>query len=378
MVRGDPGSCERIGLEVGRRNQRRHSNCSRDRSICHATRGFATHDDGAALQNERRVPGHSFDARADVSRVVPSRPLTAVIVTYQSAQTLGSTLAAARRCYDDQVLDVVIVDNGSTDDTQAIIRREADWARVVLTGRNNGFGRGCNIGLQQVTSPFTVFINPDAVVEPKAIRTILRFMEENSRVGIVGPAIVEGEDEGRTELQVTGRRPTPWTILRSAMPFLKYRSISWPIVPGSAPARSGWVCGAVFMIRTALMKRLNGFDPRFFLYWEEIDVCKRAEDAGFETWALGTALAHHVGGASSSPDDTRIGGCIAKHYFQSRYYYMVKHHGRLAATIAEVGEFVLLVMRSLVDVARGRGLDRLRPRMQASLLSIPERVSDER
>ena len=128
------------------------------------------------------------------------------------------------------------------------------------------------------------------------------------------------------------------------------------------------------MIRTELMKRLNGFDPRFFLYWEETDVCQRAEETGFETWALGTALAHHVGGASSLPDDTRIWGCIAKHYFQSRYYYMVKHHGRMAATIAEVGEFVLLGMRSLVDVARGRGLYRLRPRMQAPLLSQPERV----
>jgi len=308
-----------------------------------------------------------------VSDSASVRPVTAVIVTYQSAKTIGRTLAAARRCYDEQVLDVVIVDNNSTDATREIIEREAGWARLLLMGKNNGFGRGCNIGFAHVTSPYTIFINPDAVVEPEAIRTMLRFMEKNPKVGIAGPATVCGETDGSTALQHAGQRPTPWTILRNLIPFLRRKSISWTIVPGSAPSRTGWVCGAVLMIRTELMRRLNGFDPRFFLYWEEMDVCKRADDAGFETWALGTALAHHVVGASSSPDQARYGGSIAKHYYQSRYYYMVKHHGRFAATIAEVGEFALLGMHSLVDLARGRGLHRLRPRLQAPLLSQPDR-----
>lgn len=301
------------------------------------------------------------------------RPATAVIVTYQSGRTIGRALEAARRCHDAQLFDVVIVDNNSMDATREIIGREAAWVRLIFSAKNNGFGRGCNIGFEGVTSPYSIFINPDAVVEPEVIRTMLQFMEQHPKVGIVGPAIVEGDKDGGTELQETGQRPTPWTILRREVPFLKAQSISWPIVPGSEPSRTGWVCGAVFMIRTELMKRLNGFDPRFFLYWEETDLCKRAEDMGFETWALGTALAHHVGGASSLPSDTRIGGCIAKHYFQSRYYYMVKHHGRLAATIAEVGELVLLSLRSVADLAQGRRIYRLGPRLQAPLLSQPER-----
>ena len=307
------------------------------------------------------------------------RPVTAVIVTYQSARTIGKTLAAARRCHDEQVLDIVIVDNNSTDATREIIGREVGWARVVLSGTNNGFGRGCNIGFAQVTSPYTIFINPDAVVEPEAIRTMLRFMEGFPKAGIVGPATVCGESAGYTVLQHTSQRPTPWTILRNAIPFLRGRSNICQILPGAPPFPTGWVAGAVFMIRTELMKRLRGFDPRFFLYWEEMDICRRAEEAGFETWAIGTALAHHVVGASSSADDTRYAGVnIARHYYQSRYYYMVKHHGILAATVAEVGEYMLLGVRSLADVIRGRGLRRLRPRLQASLLSMPERISDER
>jgi hypothetical protein len=304
--------------------------------------------------------------------------VTAVIVTYQSAQTIGRTVAAARRCYDANLMDAIIVDNGSRDDTPAIVQHETRWARIVLTGTNHGFARGCNVGLELVASPFTVFINPDAVVEPEAIRIMLQLMEQRPEVGIVGPAILEGEEAANAVLQDTGERPTPWTILRNALPMKRREAISRPIVPGAAPFRTGWVCGAVFMIRTELLKRLHGFDPRFFLYWEEMDVCKRAEQAGFETWAVGAAVAHHVGGASSSPDDTRIVGCIAKHYFQSRYYYTIKHHGWLAATLAEVGEFVLVGLRALVDALLGRGLKRIRPRMQARLLSTPEWEGDGR
>jgi GT2 family glycosyltransferase len=307
-----------------------------------------------------------------------AKPVTAVIVTYQSARTIAGTLSSARRCHDAQLLDVIIVDNNSTDHTLEVLRREASWARLVLSDRNNGFGRGCNIGLAQVASRYTIFINPDALVEPEAVCIMLQFMEQHPAAGIVGPAIHCGEYDGKTVLQHTGARATPWTILRSSLPFLWRLASDWQIVPGSAPARTGWVAGAVLMIRTDLLMRLHGFDPRFFLYWEETDLCKRAEDAGFETWAVGAAVARHVVGASSAMDATRFGAAIAKHYLQSRYYYMVKHHGRIAATIAEVGEFAVLGMRSLVDVVLGRGLRRLRPRLQAPLLSMPEQERDER
>jgi len=301
------------------------------------------------------------------------RPATAVIVTYQSSRTIGRALEAARRCYDALLLDTVVVDNDSTDTTCEIVNREAAWVRLISSKKNNGFGRGCNIGSEGVATPYTIFINPDAEVEPEAIKTMLEFMEQHPAVGIVGPAIVEGNRDGTKVLQETGIRPTPWTMLRREAPFFNKQSIAWPIVPGSEPSRTGWVCGAVFMIRTDLFKQLNGFDPRFFLYWEETDLCKRAEDMGFATWALGTALAHHIGGESSTADDTRIDGCIAKHYLQSRHYYMRKHHGALAATIAEVGEFLLLGIRSLTDLARGRPTNRLRSRFQAPLLSQPEK-----
>jgi N-acetylglucosaminyl-diphospho-decaprenol L-rhamnosyltransferase len=301
------------------------------------------------------------------------RPVTAVVVTYQSAGTIGAALEAMRRCHDAGIADCVVVDNGSSDATAELLERERAWATVILTGRNNGFGRGCNIGFEHVESPYTLLLNPDAVIEPEAVRTMVAFLDEHPRVGIVGPAIVEGSGAEPGELQRTGARLDPVAQVLRAIPLLRAGTFSRPIQPGSEPFRTGWVCGAMLMIRTSLMRRLGGFDPRFFLYWEEIDLCKRAEDAGAETWVVATALGRHVGGASSAPDDTRFEGCVARHYFQSRYYYMRKHHGWVAATAAELVEFGMLLLRSAADVLRGRGAARLRPRLQAPLFSQPDR-----
>jgi hypothetical protein len=221
-----------------------------------------------------------------------------------------------------------------------------------------------------VESPYTLFLNPDAAIEPPALRTMLQFMEQRPGAGIVGPATLCGSRD-HPQLQPTGPYPTPWSVVREAAPILRRRSSSVTIVPGAPPMRTGWVCGALLMIRSSLVRQLDGFDPRFFLYWEEIDLCRRAEYAGYENWVLGTALARHVVGASSD-GGPRVGAAVARHYYQSRYYFMAKHHGWLAATVAELAELLLLGMESALDALRGRGLQRLHPRLQAAILSLPD------
>lgn len=299
------------------------------------------------------------------------KPITAVMVTHQSERTLPDALSALRRCHDEGLLDLIVVDNGSRDRTWRILEQQADWALDRISGTNVGFGKGCNIGLASVTTPYTLFVNPDAVVEPPALRELLGLLEAHPAAGIVGPAIIEGEGEA-TSLQATGPRPTPWSVVRREVPVLERYADSWPIIPGSDPVRTGWVCGAVLMARTDLLKSLNGFDPRFFLYWEETDLCQRAESAGFEIWAVGRAVARHVQGASSPADERKIFGCIGRHFYQSRYYYLTKHHGILAASFAEAAEFGLLLMRTAIDVLRGRGTGRIRPRLEAPLFSLPD------
>ena len=311
--------------------------------------------DDAASPSRRAAP-IAASSRCWGSHDRTSQPaVTAVIVTYQSARTIGDALAAARRCHDAGLLELVVVDNASRDATPEILAREAGWARVVLEATNHGFGRGCNIGFAHVQQPLHAVPQPGRGDRAAgAAHACCEFMEQRPAAGIVGPATLCGSKD-HPQLQPTGPYPTPWSVVREAAPFLRRRSSAVTIVPGAPPMRTGWVCGALLMIRSSLMQQLGGFDPRFFLYWEEVDLCLRAEHAGFENWVLGTALAHHVVGASSG-GGPRVGAAVARHYYQSRYYYMAKHHGWLAATAAELAEFLLLGMESALDALRGRGL----------------------
>ena len=296
-------------------------------------------------------------------------PVTAVVVTYQSAATLGPALAALRRSYDQGLLRCVVVDNASQDETPSLLARESDWAKIVIETINHGFGRGCNVGFAHVQTPYTLLVNPDAVVEPDAIRTMVAFLEENPHVGIVGPATKVGQP-GREHYQHAGTRPGPLSVLQQQIGRFAPADLR-PITPGCDAFRTGWVCGAVLMIRTDLMRQLGGFDPAFFLYYEEMDLSAGVEGLGYETWAVGAAMAHHIGGASSTEDDGRIHGCIASHYYESRRYYLIKHHGWLLATGAELAEAGLLLLLTGIDLLRGRGLRRLRPRLQGGWFRVP-------
>ena len=302
---------------------------------------------------------------------IPSNvSVTALVVTYQSAHTVAAALQPLREGYDQGLLRCVVVDNASSDDTPKLLQREAGWAKVLLEQVNHGFGRGCNVGLAHVQTPYTLLVNPDAIIGPEAIRTMVAFLDANPKVGIVGPATTVGEQVGE-HYQSTGPRPGPMSILRRLTRLFGRADVDTRIVPGSDPFRTGWVCGALLMIRTDLMRQLGGFDPTYFLYWEEMDLCQRADAAGHEVWAVGTAVAHHVCGASTTDDTTRIDGCIANHYYRSRYHYLVKHHGWFVASLTEAVEFSVLGLLVGLDLLRGRGVDRIRPRLQARLFTRP-------
>ena len=96
-----------------------------------------------------------------------TRPrVTAVLVTYQSAETIGPALASLRPHFESGLLHAIVVDNASRDETTARVAREHPWATVVESGGNIGYGRGCNVGLARATTDYVMFMNPDAVMEP--------------------------------------------------------------------------------------------------------------------------------------------------------------------------------------------------------------------
>ncbi|HET8654372.1 MAG TPA: glycosyltransferase family 2 protein [Longimicrobiaceae bacterium] len=276
--------------------------------------------------------------------------ITAVVVAYRSRGTIEATLTALRPAYEEGLLACTVVDNHGGDGTHELVVERFPWVRAIRGEVNLGFARGNNLGLAGVESAYVLFLNPDASIGAEALRRMADFMDANPRVGVVGPAILNNGMPG----QPAGLFPTPRAVIREAA--LGKRSLGYFIDPGAAPYPADWVCGAVMLVRRELLDRLGGFDPRFFLYFEETDLCYRARKLGYETWTLGEAVAEHRPGSSAEQESgLRYRGCIAEHYFRSRFYYFRKHYGWTVACGTEAAELVLLLLRAIRRKVRGTG-----------------------
>ena len=296
--------------------------------------------------------------------------VTIVIVTYRSEDTILTALDAAKRCYDKRMVECVVVDNKSPDSTVELIRQHHPWVTLIESSTNLGFGRGCNLGFKYVQTPYVLFLNPDAVIEPESLERLLVFMDERPAAGIVAPAI--RDDQGR--LQQAGGLPTPVGILKGALRAGQPAGRR-PIYPGDEAFQTDWLCGAIILVRCELFQRLNGFDPRFFLYFEETDLCLRTRQAGEELWAVGKAVTYHKCGASVSKETSspKISGDLAAHFYRSRFYFLSKHYGNPAAALVDLGELFLFGVKDLGKMVAFRGAEsQFTMRLHLPLLSSPD------
>jgi GT2 family glycosyltransferase len=125
-----------------------------------------------------------------------------------------------------------------------------------------------------------------------------------------------------------------------------------------------------------MLDRLGAFDPRYFLYFEETDLWLRAQRAGWEVWALGEAVATHQANASARKTGLNLyNGCIAEHYFRSRFHYMAENFGVVAAFAAEVIELAVMSLRAAVRTARRQRIHAYWTRVGAPVLGRPAQES---
>lgn len=297
----------------------------------------------------------------------PSTTTTAVIVTYESSDTIDAALDQVREARDAGLLDCIVVDNASRDDSAERVARHP-WVRLIRSPHNLGFGRACNLAFAEVRTPRVLLLNPDAVLPIEALRTLEAYLDDHPDVGIAAPAIREPGG-----LQLAGGLPTPLRVVREAAGVRVPYPDRIPIEPGAEPFETSWLCGAILLIRRQLIDDLGGFDPRFFLYFEETDLCRRAREHGWKLAAVGEAVGEHRNAASSESSASQLyEGCIPEHFFESRFYYLTKHHGRLAAICTEAGAALFETLRSLLRRGAGRDPGPLRPRVPT--LHFPPRA----
>lgn len=211
--------------------------------------------------------------------------ITPVLVTYNSAAILRWSLPALAGC-----AKVVVVDNHSGDATEAVVRELLPQATFIQAGRNLGFGRANNLGLAAVTTDYALLLNPDARLEHGALWALHDAARRYPEAAIVAPVLYDTRADGRSVVGDFFRGPFN--------------------APASQPAPEPvgdlcceFVTGAAMLLNLRLMRGVGYFDPWFFLYFEDDDLCLRVRRAGHSIVVARAARIEHQVRQSSAPSD---------------------------------------------------------------------------
>jgi len=220
--------------------------------------------------------------------------IAAIVVTYQSGSTIDACLSRLRQAQD--VAEIRVIDNGSVDGTLEIVQRHASHdPRVRFIGNpdNPGFAAANNQGVADSGSPWLAFINPDLMVEPETLAGL------RSRADALGDCLlgVEQLDEhGHADEAVRRRDPDFLLMLRSPG---KGSKLAVPRDPQQALQRVPALSGALLMMSRALFDRIGGWDAGYRLHAEDLDLCRRAREAGAVVAIANDLQVTHVRGVSS-------------------------------------------------------------------------------
>jgi hypothetical protein len=253
-----------------------------------------------------------------------------VVVSYNSSDEL-------RGCVEPLAggsgFRVFVVDNASTDgslDTLGELQVEA-----IALEENVGFGRGCNAGWKRGAAPYVLFLNPDARIDLGSVGRLARLLEEQPGAGAAAPRIVHADGSLDFSLRRFPRLRS--TYARALFLHRVFPGAAWTdelVRDPAAYRKQGspeWASGACLLVRRAVLEQLDGFDPGFFMYCEDVDLCRRLWDAGHELLYEPDATVSHLGGASA-PRASLLPVLAA-----SRLRYAAKHMGPAAALVERAG-----------------------------------------
>ncbi|PLS75920.1 MAG: dTDP-Rha--alpha-D-GlcNAc-pyrophosphate polyprenol alpha-3-L-rhamnosyltransferase [Actinobacteria bacterium] len=225
--------------------------------------------------------------------------VSAVVVNYNARDHM---LECVRSLRADGVADIVVADNGSSDGSADALQRSDPDVVWLPTGANLGYGGGANRGVARAKGDMLLICNPDVVVEPGAVKALAAALEGDERLAIVGPRI---EDRSGTLY------PSPRTFPALAVAFghgflglvapanrftRRYRMLDWD--HGTTGAVD-WVSGSCFLVRRTAWEAVGGFDERYFMYVEDVDLCWRASRSGWKVGFEPAARVLHVQGVST-------------------------------------------------------------------------------
>ena len=261
--------------------------------------------------------------------------VSAVLVNYNAGDELRHALQSIADDVGDDSWEAVVVDNASSDGSMAAVAQFAPLARSIRNRRNVGFAAAVNQGIAESASPVLLIMNPDCRLTAGAVDTLRQALDRHRDCAIAGPRIlnpdgsVQGSARGDPDMMtgLFGRT----ALLQRLMPSLPAARRNVVQHESGAAAEEGvvvdWLSGACMLAKRSALTEVGGFDERYFLYWEDADLCRRLRSRGYHVRYVPAATAVHRVGHSSRT--ARAASVRAFHDSAYRYYATHVAPGRL-------------------------------------------------
>lgn len=264
--------------------------------------------------------------------------VSTIIVSYNTAGLLSDCVDKLRAAAGHLRVEEIFVDNASKDASVEVIQREFPDAHLIANQDNVGFGRANNQALPMASGRYVLLLNTDAFVASDTLTQTVAYMDAHPRCGVLGVRL-EGRDG---VLQPCCRYfPTPWNtflqrsgLKRWAKGVQMMDDMQWA---HDSVRSCDWVVGCYYLVRQEVIAQVGLFDPRYFLYFEEVDHCFAVKKAGWDVVFYPHTTVIHLGGESAKSDGaiTQSGRQLEALQIESELLYFRKNHG-LGAAVASV------------------------------------------
>ena len=253
------------------------------------------------------------------------RIISIVIVTYNSSCDIIDCLESIRPFYSKGI-EIIVIDNNSDDGTVELLKSfGSNYIKIIENKTNQGFSKACNQGVKYSKGDIIYFCNPDTIIIDD-IFSIAIDQFNNENVGCFSPSISYSDG---LEAPFAFRFPhPPFSLLKAFVRNLLRKSnakiLQINYFSKSTVIKCDWVLGACLFVRRSIFESIGGYDEDFFLYFEDVDLCKRIKMAGYKIVADRRGkIIHHKYGSSKSVEQQKI----IKFRLSSEYLYYKKHHG---------------------------------------------------
>jgi GT2 family glycosyltransferase len=286
----------------------------------------------------------------DASAQEPSNELllSIVVLCWNDWKVLKDCLKSIYECTHSIRFEVIVSDNGSTDDSIEQVRRNFPQVRVLENQKNLGFAKGNNVGIEAANGKYILILNPDTIIHENALDRWISFAMQNPNAGGFGLRVLNPDGSYQISARPFLTIRSEWVSalgLRSlGLASNAFRSDTYVGWHGDSERKIDWQSGCCVMFRADVLKRIGGFDEQFFYQCEEVDLCLRVWQSGHEILFTPVATITHLGGQSVKKFPIRFE--IEK--LRNRYRYFYKHFGAQGARDFRRVELARLRVRQMM------------------------------